>query len=78
MKKTYKIHPDNIIVWPGSVSHFLIWMLICKVYEIPLWWQAVGYWTIGIQLIIFVVKLWGVDMIDILKPLNRDKDENNR
>jgi hypothetical protein len=78
MKKTYKIHPDNIIVWPGSVSHLLIWMLLVDRYDISKFWEVFGYAYICVNLVTWLIRLYYTDTINVLKPLNRSKDENNR
>lgn len=78
MKKTYKIDPDNIIVWPGTVTHTLLWMLLVDRYEISRFWEVFGYGYIGTTLILWLIRLYSTSPIDILKPLNRSNNENNR
>ena len=69
MKKTYKIHPDNIIVWPGSVSHFLIWMLLVDRYDISRFWEVFGYGFLASTLVLWLYRLWYTDVVDVLKQL---------
>ena len=73
MKRVYKIHPDNVIVWPGSVSHFLIWMLLVDRYDISRFWEVVGYSFLASTLVLWLYRLWYTDTVDVLKPLGGHK-----
>lgn len=77
MKREYKIHPNNIAVWPGSVSHILLWMLLVDRYDVGRFWAVLGYGFLLSTLVLWVYRLWYADMIDIFKPL-KGKHEDNR
>lgn len=73
MKRVYKIHPDNVIIWPGSVSHFLIWMLLVDRYDIGRFWEVFGYGFLASTLVLWLYRLWHTDTVDVLKPLGGRK-----